>query len=319
MTKVWVRVDRAAALRSGINGTESPVEVELDVAAMTDEQRAEVGARFALYQSHDRELPYNAPYLCDRSDSNGLVVTRRMTVVEPSQAGVLAEFQAYHHRIANAKAAEAAKEAERLQQGLNYLHGEPIRQTCYQYVHLLKDGSIRVSGSSGYFDQIAQVRVEYEREYIHTHYGDEATQAACKAREAQLKAETESRWIAAYTAAKDSLIAEHITPRIDWVNTHGSADLRRMVAEGMVWLPLCEEDRARWQAGIDSGRLLAERPGWIVVDAKQINPPLRPRSRAWAILDAARLVEPAAKLGRLNGKYVAYAEFNGKTIVWPAD
>lgn len=316
-TKVWVKVDRAAALRRGINGTDSPVLVELDVTKMTAEERTEMGDRFDVYIDRDNVLRIGDPYLRERAA--GGFYRAPMTVVEPSQAGVLAVFAAYRQMLVDAEQRKLDKAQADLAEGVEQLNGEPQRQTLYVWVHLLSNGSFTTSSSSGYGRLLAELRVEYERQFIYTHFGDDATKLACKNRDKQLEAETKQRLDAAVEAAKKQLIAEHLTPRLEWVSVYGSTDLRRMVAEGMEWLPVYEAEREAWQSGIDSGRLISERPGWTVIDASEIQPPKRPRARAWAILDAARLVEPNAKLGIVGKSYVAYAEFCGRTIIWPAD
>jgi hypothetical protein len=116
-----------------------------------------------------------------------------------------------------------------------------------------------------------------------------------------------------------------------WIEEHGSERLRRCLAEGIEHGAIYRDER-----------LALERPGWrwlekVVGDTDEArNPP----EEAFAVLDEARKIEPAAKLryyklirrytdaqldevaddpdfepGDVTG-YVAEAEFLGRTIVF---
>lgn len=314
-TKVWVNVDRAAALRRGINGTESPVAIEIDVTNMTLEDRADVAYRFCVSGSRpDYSIPAHTPYL--RARSGDTLWSNPMTVVEPSQSGLIAALAADRRAVQEEAAKKAAEKQNNLEEGLRWLTCEPKQTKRTEAVFI--DAVGRACEWSGKYCR----EYSFVSEYIYTQYGDEKTKAACVERENSIKMKNKIRENEAKEAALASMRAEYIQPKLDWICTYGSADLLRMVSEDMDWSVMYEDEHRAWADGISTGRLLSERPGWTVVEkgtADSIDPPKKPRARAWMILDEARKSDPSAKLGRLNGKYIAYAEFDGKTIIWPAE
>ena len=289
-TSVYVSVDRKAAIARGINGTDSPVLVDLDVAAMSSAERELVASaiKFEGKQS---------PWLYGKHNSGP--DSWMLLVSDPSQVGVLASLTANREKEKAIEAAEAEEELRKQEEdkrlGQMNLTGAPIRQEI----------SVK--------DYIQPIWVEYTymREYCHSHNGDAVVMAACKARCYRLDAETAERKKAAFET--------FLQPKKDWIASYGSKDLKRMVAEKMTWLPVYHDEKTNWDEAILSGKLLADRPGWIVINHRDLSESKRPRARAWAILDAARAVDLTAKLGVYQGKTVAYAEFEGKTIIWPAD
>ena len=58
ITRVFVRVNRVAAIERGINGTATPVAIDLDVSQMSDDERREIAAR---YHVATRTFGYGVP------------------------------------------------------------------------------------------------------------------------------------------------------------------------------------------------------------------------------------------------------------------
>lgn len=308
-TTVRVSVDRRAAVRQGINVNAEEVTVDLDVSSMSAEDRADVAERLIW---DDTKKPARL-----QGDRDWM-----LRVVQPTQDGVLAALAELRERSKAAAAEEAIRAAEAQAKGKAYAEGSLTESTeSSAWVGVMPDGS-----STDYrYDSgcLGGMVYSWRREYVHTSCGDSATRAACKARDEQLEAETQARKTQARAEAIAALQIRYIQPRLDWIATYGSSDLQRMVAEGISsWPEVYTLEHDEWTAGIERGHLLAERPGWVVLtedQAKQVEPPKRPRARAWMVLDQARTVEPTAQLGRYAGKYVAYATYRDQTIIWPAD
>ena len=110
--------------------------------------------------------------------------------------------------------------------------------------------------------------------------------------------------------------------RADWIATHGSAKLQRMVAEGIGHEKTYESERSKWEAAQFGAALETERPGWYPVrDKSDLVEAADVSLRALTILDAARRLDPAAKLMRRKADkvYVAVGTFRGRLIAWPKD
>jgi len=104
-----------------------------------------------------------------------------------------------------------------------------------------------------------------------------------------------------------------------WITAHGSARLRRCLAEGI-----------ECAAAYRDERLAIERPGWVLDTDGTDSEPRNPPAEAFALLDEARKTAPDAKLNYLTYEdqtdeetgdvtagwrgYVAQAEFLGRTI-----
>lgn len=322
------RVDLQASVRRGVDCPIPPVvSLDVDPAKLSQADRNLLAPRLhssgvVATRREDGGYFFNETRQAWTSELDGSQNYAPVTAETPRLDDLLAAIRRENEAISTLAVRQQAEKDAKLAAdqavGLRWLNGEPEKQQKTVYVTLLFDAGFYVCDHTriGGIDYVA---ANYERQHIFSHYGDEATRAACKVRAEQFDRETSDRRSAAIEEAKRKLHAEHIQPRLDWIAVYGSSDLQRMVAEDLPWMKVYNEERTAWQAGIDAGRLLAERPGWVVVDKSRIGPPIRPRSRAWAILDAARQIDPSAKLGRIDGKYVAYSEFNGKTIIWPAD
>lgn len=107
--------------------------------------------------------------------------------------------------------------------------------------------------------------------------------------------------------------------RLAWIESHGSARLRR-----------CVEEEIEHGAIYRSERLALERPGWEFYDQipGTLDDARNPPAKAFELLDEARLCDPDATLEYLvtedetgdepDRRHVAVAEFLGRRIVYGA-
>ena len=126
------------------------------------------------------------------------------------------------------------------------------------------------------------------------------------AQQAEWAAEREAKQ-AAEEQARILMTAE----RDAWISAHGSARLKRCMAEGI-----------ECAAAYRDERMAAERPGWqwyAEVDGRK-DIPRNPGMEAFALLDEARTMDPTAKLVYAGDNsatgYAALAEFLGDEIVY---
>jgi hypothetical protein len=307
-TTVIVAVDRSAAIRAGINGTASPVEVQLDVTSLTDEQRSLIAD---CYRQQGSECAQ--PHLLQPTEGAGYRSTL-LLVVEPTQAGVLAALDpvlvARRQRAVEAAAQEQTRRdfAARYAQPLaawfaTAPDSELIKHRLCVEANYYAD--VPVVGSADPLNDDPNAKQLLHMAVDHT-VGVQRLRAAIAARDA------------AQAAAREQKIAAQRADREQWIATHGSARLKRLVAEAIGHDKTYESERSTYESTLFESVLASERPGWRAVAG--VDRDVRDLSlRSLALLDAARLVEPAAKLARYEGKIVAVAEFLGKTIVWPRD
>jgi hypothetical protein len=322
LTTVMVRVDRPAAIRLGYNGTESPIEISIDVNRIPQADRDEIARRLRYADGTDQQyrgIPKGKAFLRGH-DRSGDLLMDPIALAKPTVAGLLDSFNDYREipaRLAQEKEAEVKKAIEDAKATLAAAPQVFRRQAT---LSLGRDGKCvdyRAGGAIGTIDyQYTQQSIsEYCLAATPTEYVD-----LVKARKAMLDEQNKIDREKARDRAYLQLITDHWQPRLDWIGRYGSRDLQRMVSEDLPWADMYDAELADWEHGISEGRLIANRPGWVVVaDASEISPPKKPRARAWALLDAARQIEPAAKLGLMGTKYVAYAEYHGQTIIWPAE
>ena len=143
--------------------------------------------------------------------------------------------------------------------------------------------------------ELAQKPMEFIRPYssrwnFSDRYSGEPRLEAVRAEARKLidehNAEVERKETEKKLAEKEAKIAEE-KERKEWIAQHGSERLNRCSVEGIECKSVYEDER-----------LAVERPGWEwagYVDGKY-NEPRNPPVEAFAILDAARAVDPQAKL-----------------------
>ncbi len=153
---------------------------------------------------------------------------------------------------------------------------------------------------------------------------EEAVVEAEAAKQAAVKAERDAAYAAqqeAYRAQKEAeeqAAAHKAQAKADWIASHGSRRLQRLVAEEIEHGEVYARERQAWEAAQLVSLLESKRPGWSVASS-QIFPVENVGARSFALLDAARAVAPGAKLGRHEGRVVAWEKFEGRIIIWPRD
>jgi len=329
--ELHVRIDRAEALRRGI-----PTSGDRLTIRPTDEE-------IAALPSEDREL------LAARLQDDGSVAARtpggeiqrnqRLIVAQPTLAGVLDAIRAEEdavtiHRRERLERRAAAREA----------YANACREVIEQRRTMLREH--RLPADKGW-DRYEVPAPAWPKADAYTDSGaacDGEIRAALIAEipgAVAWQQELEAQAVAAREAAlavHEAEIAERerqkqeaADERRRWIEEHGSERLRRAATEGIEHGAIYRDER-----------LELERPGWIWLDdvAGDVDEARNPPGEAFAVLDAARKVEPQATLkyyrvirhytdaqldevaddpdfepGDVTG-YVAEAEFLGRTIVF---
>lgn len=321
MSAITFSVDYAASFRRGVSCPLPPrVTIEVDPASLSPEDRELLASR----------LRDNGE-VASRSETNGLLYSSPCTVTadEPTVAGVLNAIRAEQKSSATYAERTAAKERvaheERRAFRLAEWRRQPTLQTLQVHVSLLPDGEVRTDESHVPAGAIETALAQYEREYIVYYTGDALTpeeNQQYRERHDQLDRESGTRRQAAIDMATEQLRANHWQPRLDWIAAHGSPRLKRLAKEGIPFARTYESERKNYDEAQYTAALEAERPGWVAVAQDDLVTTVADVSlRTLALLDAARAIAPAARLGKLksSGKYVAYEEFGGRLIVWPKE
>lgn len=313
LTTVSVCVDRHSAIRAGINGIDSPVDVEIDVSRMSQEDRDDIAERL--------EIDKGAAILRRREKTNDQDFGRvcrswRMTVDDPSEVGILAVMAADRQAIsdrpavlASRKAAETADRQLRLDTLPTRIH----RQQCPRYAGIC-DGKI-YSDNIKHYD--TPITYTFERVYVLD--CDLKGDPVYDSFDRECRDESDRNELAAREIAIQPL-RELLESRAQWIEQNGSIRLKRLAAEGIKHEGVYQAERTVYEDRIMADALATERPGWRVVEEQQLDRAIADVGvRTLALLDAARLVAPDAVLAKLDGKYVAVAEFRGCVIAWPRD
>lgn len=288
-TSVTVAVDRKQALRQGINGTASPVQIEIDVSTWSQEDRDDMADRYKDGVVRDT----SAPDLLQPMRGYG---TLPMTVIEPTEAGLLAALRLWREQHAAAIAKRAAACEQRITE---YLSG-----SVDSHLTARSTQTVYVGGKQVHEWIISDI--EYPL------YDDPRV----KSYRQQLQAEADRRNLV-LRDRQDYERREKAARRARWIEEHGSKRLKRLVAEGIDHDKTYDAEVEAYESGQYATRLSTERPGWRVAAGSPVLDVSDVGERSLALLDAARLVEPTARLGKYEGRIVAVAEFHGQTIVWP--
>lgn len=319
ITRVFVRVNRVAAIERGINGTATPVAIDLDVSQMSDDERREIAAR---YHVADRFFGHGVP------DGQSTVLTMRdgvrwlkpITVCDPSQAGVL-EVIAEERRAIDEQRTNRA--AEQLDQAERWLRERPtVPREIIEYIG--SDGEpCHWSGCWG--SERAEVHSP-----AHITVDTPAAQAVLDSPEAVAwRHELDQVEVATRETLRSTLrrrwqelrieVAAAERERADWIATHGSQRLQRLVAEGYEHGTVYDREREQWEQRQIDLRAADFIPGWVRVEADELSPPDNAPERALALLDAGRELYPQCRLARRGKQWVCVADIDGICYVWPRD
>jgi hypothetical protein len=171
-----------------------------------------------------------------------------------------------------------------------------------------EDGNVPALAPADEIISAARARRQLDTEREEQRRKDEAARAAA----GRLASEKEK-------AEKAERAAKARVDMEVWIAAHGSARLRRCLAEGIECAAIYRDER-----------MAAERPGWVLDLDGNDSEPRNPPDEAFALLDEARKTAPDAKLNYLTYEdqtdeetgdvtagwrgYVAQAEFLGRTI-----
>lgn len=282
--KLAAYIDPAAAIRD--NGPKGGLVIaEIDLADLTDAQRKDLAA-------------------CNvnrGADMFRLATIDDCAVVYSYDRGILD-----HDNLVAFLDGRAAKRAEEIQR-------KEIRDREYELDALAKI----VAGELPYLGSCASAaarRIEAMPEYKAL---KAAKAAADAARESERKAAIEAK-----ERAEASAKAEAARAMAEWIGAHGSARLRRCLAEGIKCAGLYRDER-----------LAADRPGWQWDTEGTNDDAVNPPEEAFAMLDAARKTAPTAKLVLLkideetdpdtgdvvrdaSESFAAVADFLGRGIIF---
>lgn len=302
-TSVIVNVDREAAIRQGINGTESPVTVDLDVSLMGQADRDEVARR--LYRKGDGGT------ILMGLNSDGHLCCGPMTVNSPTQAGVLEKFAKDHQRLAELEAKRKAREAEeekRYAEASEKVAKNPHDAVCPIRPHS-NDPLDRGSFGDGNYNPGA-FGIGYEKLSPEAKAAVDGVMAEIKAEIERRKQERERR--------KELRELEDLR----WIDEHGSERLRTMKTEGIPYEKTFREEKAAFEQAEFDRKLETHRPGWFEVDEDDIREEISdvPES-AILILKAGRERAGDCRLAWHHDeeRYVCVEDFAGRLIMWPGE
>lgn len=326
LTQVYVSVNRAEAIRRGINGTDSPVLVPIDVAALDQADRDEIAVRLAVVAGHGY---VRAAHTSDYAPGIHVVTNtdRRLirdaghewsvevpicllSVVEPSQAGVVAALADDRAKCE----AHNAKLVTKRQAEWDAAHAVVLARKIETYRQHVDGHECDVSWTTG--TSYMAERIDWQGRHC-THYDSPEYQVLL----AEIAVANKSAKAKSLSDAQAEREAAEVE-RDAWIGAHGSDRLRRLRNERIPHDKTYATERATWQAQQDADALAAERPGWHYIDVERLGKPQDIADvgmRSLALLDAARKLDPTAKLGKVDGKIVAVATFRGRLIGWPRD
>lgn len=326
MSQITFAIDYSSSFRRGVDCPLPPrVTLDVEPANLPTEERELIAARLTqdgIVQSIDAGGRPRTRDTGERRNYSAVYEPIPVTAATANLAGILAAIREENVVIDRVRETERAKTAEQHRQYADAaaaasrlvvadpsLAVYPIRPHSADPLDPGShgDGHLRGVESGGVYVGVSDLSAE--------------AQDSARLLSAQIVAEIERRKIAR-TERDAAEAANRQRDRDDWISTHGSARLKRLVAEGIENDKTYESERAKYEAEQLAAALASERPGWYAIDADDLNTDIADvGSRTLALLDAARLVAPAAQLGKLrsSGKYVAYETFRGHTIVWPRE
>lgn len=316
-TNVFVKVSRDEAIRAGFNGTDSVVELAVNVTKLSQQDREEFASRLSFSSSYAQHcgVPLNKPYLRGHN-SEGKLTTSPIVLAKPTVDGLLDVFREYRLIPARLEAERQANIAAATEAAKELLAKAPEGCVKSADLYICTEGQIHDYLYKNILGKITYTYTDYSVSAYCSPNTPAELAEKIRERAAEYAAGNKGVKEAARDQAAKDLYSQYWQSRLDWIAEHGSQSLRRMVEENMSWNAVYVEEHVDWEHQMFTARLTTERPGWVHFDEPdRIQTPKRPKVRAWAMLDAARGVEPTAKLGVLDKKYVAYAEFLGRTII----
>lgn len=270
MTTLTFRSNVRTAFAAGVSCPIPPtITIDVDPADLTPDQRSML-AQHMTDEGHIVEL-------CVRDESWRYGEVERneksmLTAVTPDLAGL---FAALDKSIVGVSIRRAELETQRLEKAEEVRARTQAvldeRQTddrgSPKAVYL--DGT--VSDWRGLQDQCGPIVGSFRLLYADWPVtSDKAVResAAAVAWEAELVSQNEA------TAAELVLrYKSEALDRLDWIELHGSANLRRMLAESMDYSDLYASERAEFDAQQLVSRLATERPGWRYYDGAELPAP----------------------------------------------
>ena len=297
MTKLYVNIDMKKAVRNGQNWSSSPCQIEVDLASLSQDHR-DVLSR--LVKHDPREAP--SPYVALARREDGESYSSPTSIDGPTQDSLIRYLDQVRQAWSESKRLADQEQAEKLakrQEKMAAIAAKPIDE-------LLES---RSSGRN----------IDGPYVYLTQWFFSVDSDLLSPETRAELYAERDRRDEAEIQAYRDRIAAAK-ADRDEWIQKHGSDQLKRLASEGIKHEKTYETERTAWEDKQFSETVAVSRPGWREVNPDQIDWNIADVGvRALALLDAARAIDPSCVLARLDGRFVAVAEFRGRTIVWPRD
>jgi hypothetical protein len=285
-----IDVDRDSAIRAG-NSAFGEQKMAVDVAALTPVEREEL-LRCPYY-----DAGASVTYSPQRYRKSQYATNERISGLPVATAADMDTLRALLAARGPALAAMAGEKAAKREQSILDALAAPIEDWLGPWKATVPGYDPDLKSDPRIAARFAQAQSVWEQK-------EAVRKAEQAAREAANKAEA-----LAALAEKEA-----------WIAQHGSARLKRMLAE-----------RIQHEAVYEDERLAIERPGWSY-DTDQnleIREPRNPTDAAFDLLDRARVLEPTAGLryyrliadDEYEGKsvkergYVCYARFLGDPII----
>lgn len=326
MSEFSFKVDLQESLRRGVPcRTQQPITIQVNPAEIAEDDRKAIAERLT------REGK-----LMTRRERDGYVPNGdgfMLVAPEPTVKGVIEQVNAEDAAVASyaGRVAEQhrVEEAERKAESLRLMETPQVR-TRTMFVWVTDTGSVETTDRRPYGSEEGRVTIcrdfQFQEKYQPYLPSEEVRKGKAAAdQEAMFAAlNKEARATAEITAVNAAMADDQ--ERRGWIQMYGSERLKKLIREGLGNKATYLKERDKWEAEQIGAEIKERFPGWFVPgDEVEENPP-DATSRAMALLDAARVQVPTAKLGRFEegGKYVAYTWFEsriGRSVIicWPAD
>lgn len=285
--KVRFSVDRKAATAARINTTTGVVTLDVDPQQLSEADAAALAAR--LSECSERDGAPGCMNVMRQSESGGYYTGPSLVVKSPTLAGLLQAMADNTAEVEKARRQKAEyEEAEQRRMHAAALECLQKRKTRRYSGYEFRDGP----GAGASFTAIlpdwpyvldAVTELPEAQAWLAEleAANRERAVAALAAQEAKKAAEAEQK------RRKEEAEAKARAEMAEWVAAHGSARLKRCLAEGIN----CE-------SAYRDERLALERPGWRWSGAcpGEYDDPRNPSDADFALLDEARKMAPDASL-----------------------
>lgn len=287
--KVWIAMDRRAAMRAGHDVREYEA-VEVDLTVLTPEQKVTLAEHHEVLQ-YDRGDVHKGDYALYSTRGTPHIMLPLST--EASQVAVVALLDAIPTIIREHQQAEAEREAKRQAEREAEREARAVaRANAIAALAAMDDAALLADATHQEVGAPPGV-LESDRNHrwrdVLDHYPRPDREPLADdlrpiiERFERLLAEHNER---AYTEYAAREAAEHAAMAA-WAEEHGSTRLRRSLAEGIECAAVYRDER-----------LAAERPGWQWANdvAGEYDDPRNPPESALDLLDVARQHDPQATL-----------------------